>query len=107
MINGATPMEQDVIKNGYDDWVALLTYTGNRDMLNDPYAVWVEAFHVATLFERHGIIHAIQTQLELITPQEFDNVASMTIDEVKQVQLRMLQQVLDLIASKGLSRTCS
>lgn len=106
MINGAIPTEQDVIKNGYNDWVELLNYTGNSDMLNDPYNVWLEAFHVATLFERHGIIHAIQTQLQLITPQEFDDVASMSIDDVKQVQLRMLQQILDLIASKGLSRTC-
>jgi hypothetical protein len=40
------------IKTAYDDWVALLEHTGKTDMLKDPYQVWLEAYHVATLLAR-------------------------------------------------------
>lgn len=40
------------VKATYDDWVALLEHTGNTDMLKDPYAVWLEAFHAATMLAK-------------------------------------------------------
>jgi hypothetical protein len=106
MINGAEPhaRSNDVVKVAYNDWVELLNHAGAADMLKDPYNVWLEAFHVATLFERHGIMHALQTKLQLITPEEHDGAATLTVEAVKQIQMRMLRQVMDLIASKGLSR---
>jgi len=106
MINGAAhmPTGDDVVRSGFDDWVGLLNHTGNDDMLKDPYNVWLEAFHVATLFERHGIMHAIQTQLQLVQPQDYDDRVMLSVEEVKQIQLRLLQQILQLIASKGLAR---
>ena len=105
MINGIPPQRsRDVIKTAYDDWVELLRHTGDAGMLKDPYNVWLEAFHVATLFERHGIMHALQTELQLITPEEHDGSVTLTVEAVKQIQMRMLRQVMDLIVSKGLSR---
>ena len=105
MINGAGPRRsQDIVKTAYNDWVELLNHAGAADMLKDPYNVWLEAFHVATLFERHGIMHALQTELQLITPEEHDGAVTLTVEAVKQIQMRMLRQVMDLIASKGLSR---
>lgn len=105
MINGATHTRSpDVVETAYNDWVELLKHTGNADMLKDPYSIWLEAFHVATLFERHGMLHAIQTQIQLIQPEDFDGKVSISVEDAKQIQLRLLQSILGLIASKGLSR---
>ena len=104
MINGAKPRSLDIVKTGFDDWVELLEHTNNKQMLEDPYNVWLEAFHVGTLVERHGILHAIQTQLELVQPGEYDTGTLMTVEDIKQLQINLLQQVLNLIASKGLTR---
>lgn len=35
------------IEQEYKDWVALLKKTGNEDLLNDPYNIWLEAFSIA------------------------------------------------------------
>ena len=105
MSNTAQPPGNDVIKVAFDDWVELLLHTGNAEMLKDPYSIWLEAFHTATLFERHGVLHAIQTQMQLTQPEEFDDRAAISIDDAKQIQTRMLQSILSLIASKGLSRS--
>lgn len=107
MINGATPhvpRSNDIVKTGFDDWVELLQHTGNIEMLKDPYNVWEEAFHVGTLLERHGILHVIQTQVQLVQPNEHDIAVMMSVDDVKQLQIKLLQQVMDLVASKGLIR---
>lgn len=107
MINGAIPRSKDIVKSGFDDWVELLEYTGNAEMLKDPYNVWEEAFHVGTLIERHGMLHAIQTQVELVQPAEHDVAVMMSIDDVKQLQIKLLQQVIQIISSKGLTRKSS
>lgn len=106
MINGAEPRPRsnDVVKVAYDDWVELLAHTGNADVLKDPYSIWLESFNVATLFERHGILHAIQTQIQLAQPEEFDDLVSISVDDAKQIQIKLLQSIMSLIASKGLSR---
>ena len=106
MINGAEPhaRSNDVVKVAYNDWVELLKHTGNADILDDAYNVWLEAFNVATLFERHGILHAIQTQIQLVRPEEFDDLVSISVDDAKQIQIKLLQSIMGLIAAKGLSR---
>lgn len=104
MLNGAKPKSTDIVKTGFDDWLELLEHTGNKDLLEDPYNVWIEAFHVGTMIERHGILHVLQTQVQLLVPEEHDAVALMSIEDVKQIQLSLLKQVLELIASKGLQR---
>jgi hypothetical protein len=104
MINGAKVQGPDIVKNGYDDWIELLEHTGNKDLLDDPYNIWLEAFHVATLVERQGILNLIQTQVKLAEPREGDVAAIMSVMDVKQLQLNLLKQVIEVIASKGLHR---
>jgi len=36
-------------KKEFEDWVALLKRTGNEDMLNDPYNIWLEAWSLAQM----------------------------------------------------------
>lgn len=43
-------MDQKQIKQEFDSWVALLNKTGNSDMLQDPYNVWVEAWSLGWMF---------------------------------------------------------
>ena len=79
----------DVIKNGYHDWLELLQRTNSMSLLEDPYNIWLEAFTSATLFERIGVIHAIGKMLK----------DAKTLDEQN-----MLTKVITLIESKGLSK---
>jgi len=53
MTDNSTLCFDQQVKAAYDDWVELLEHTGNTDMLKDPYAVWVEAYHVATTLAKH------------------------------------------------------
>ena len=100
MINGHKPEQDDIVTTGYKDWVALLNQTGNSDLLKDPFNVWIEAFHVGTMLERVGVAHAIQTQVQLITPEDGDVAVFMTVDEVKQVQINLLKQILEIVERK-------
>lgn len=100
MMNIKYPTGQELVKTGYDDWVALLKRTGHTYMLDDPYGIWLEAFHAGTMLERHGCIHAIQTGVQLYA----DEVEPMTMtgEDIKQLQLNLLKQVIGIIESKGL-----
>jgi hypothetical protein len=53
MTNINTMSFEQQVKAAYDDWLALLEHTGNTDMLKDPYAIWLEAYHVATMLAKH------------------------------------------------------
>jgi hypothetical protein len=101
-----TAMKQapDLVKQGYDDWVELLTQTNHLELLSNPYDVWIEAFHVGTVLERVGCMHAIQTQVQLAMAEDFDDDATMSVTDIKQIQLSLIKQVLKIIESKGLSR---
>lgn len=46
---------EEQMKQEYHDWVALLTRTDNRDLLRDPYNVWVEAWQLATMLANKKI----------------------------------------------------
>lgn len=94
----------DIVKQGYDDWVDLLTRTNHLELLSNPYDVWIEAFHVGTMLERVGCMHALQTQIKLATPEEFDDKATMSVEDIKQLQINLLKQALQIIESKGLTR---
>ena len=48
--------QSDPIKVAYDDWVELLKHTKNDSMLQDSYGVWLEAFHVGSIFTRNQIL---------------------------------------------------
>jgi hypothetical protein len=94
----------DMVKLSYDDWVELLTHTNHLELLTNPYDVWIEAFHVGTMLERVGCMHAIQTQVQIAMAEDFDDDATMSVTDIKQIQLSLIKQVLKIIESKGLSR---
>jgi hypothetical protein len=101
-LNGKQP--PDIIKNGYDEWLELLERTQSMHLLSDPFNVWIEAFSVGAMLERYGIAHAIQTQIELASTDENDEQAILTLEEVRQVQINLLQQVLSLLTTQSLRR---
>ena len=78
-----------MIENGYKDWIDLLEHTNNKDLLNDPYNVWLEAFTTGTLLERVGVVHVINTIIaHAKTPEERS----------------ILQAVIAAVESKGIAR---
>lgn len=92
----------DIVRDGYENWIELLRRTSKEDLLTDPYNVWTEAFHVGTMLERHRVIHAIQTQIQLVRPEDFDDTLKVSVDDAKQLQISMLKQVIRIIEAKGL-----
>ena len=100
MINGKWPTGEELVKNGYNDWVSLLKRTDHLDMLNDPYNVWAEAFHVGTMLERLGCVHAIQTGVELYADEV--GPMMMTVEDIKQLQQNLLKQIIMIIEAKAL-----
>lgn len=42
-------IDEKRIKQEYDLWIELLEKTGNKDLLKDPYNVWLEAWHVSQI----------------------------------------------------------
>lgn len=83
-------MSNDIIANGYQDWIRCLEYLDKKDeILSNPFNVWVEAFETGTMIERLGVVHLIHQMM-----REAKN-----IDEQN-----MLQGVIDRVQSKGMSR---
>ena len=42
-------MPKDRIKKEYDDWISLLERRHAKELLDDPYNVWLEAWTVCSL----------------------------------------------------------
>ena len=42
-------MNEQLMKQEFDKWIALLEKTNNNDMLKDPYNIWVEAWSIAAM----------------------------------------------------------
>ena len=51
-----------------------------------------------------GCMHAIQTQVQIAMAEDFDDDATMSVTDIKQIQISLIKQVLKIIESKGLSR---
>lgn len=83
-----------IVQTAYNDWVELLKHTKNEHMLQDPYAVWLEAFHVSSIFERMSIANALQTQLSYIGMDDLDDKATITVAEAKQLQIGLLKKAV-------------
>jgi hypothetical protein len=107
MLNGAAPTQHvvvDIVKDGYDDWLELLKHTNNMQLLEDPYNIWLEAFHVGTMIERHSMLNLIQTQVQLLRPEEHDANAQISIEDAKQLQLNILKQIVAILTAAGMQR---
>lgn len=81
------------VKHAFDDWVRLLEHTSNRDMLKDPFSIWVEAFSVGGILMRERCRKAVETKLVEASTQEHDGITTLTVDEVKQLQNAMIRNV--------------
>lgn len=88
----------DPVQVAYDDWVALLKHTKNEQMLQDPFAVWLEAFHVGETFTRAHILSNLQRQITHLGTEDMDPQTTLTVEEAKQLQLSLYKQVLSLIS---------
>jgi len=42
-------MSHKDIRQSYEEWLKLLEETGNKDLLDDHFNVWLEAWHVASV----------------------------------------------------------
>lgn len=89
-----------IIENGYQDWLKLLEQTDNKDLLQDPFNVWIEAFHVATLLERHGIAHIVRQRMTVEDLPE-DAETTISVAAAKEAQRSLIAQIVTLIESKG------
>ena len=87
----------DMVELSYKDWVDLLTRTNHLELLSNPYDVWIEAFHVGSTLERRNCAHQIRTNLNLVVPEDFDDTVTMTVEEVKQLQIGLLKKVLEIL----------
>lgn len=87
----------DMVKLSYDDWVDLLTHTNHLELLSNPYDVWIEAFHTGGILERKNCAHQIRTSLTLVSSEDFDDDTTMSVTDVKQMQIGLLKKVLEIL----------
>lgn len=90
---------KDVVKISYDEWLDLLKTTDNSTLIDDPYNVWVEAFHVGRVLERRLCMHTIQSEVQLYAGEA--ETMGMTADDLQQLQQNLLKQILKIIETMG------
>lgn len=83
----------------FKDWLDILKRANGLDLLQDPYGIWLEAFHAGTMLERQRCAYVIQTQLLVAPLEEFDGVATMTVHDAKQLQHSVIKQAIAAIAA--------
>lgn len=47
-------MDEEQCRKEYEDWLSLLERRNAKDLLDDPYNVWLEAWSVATVKLRNA-----------------------------------------------------
>ena len=87
----------DMVKMSFDDWVDLLTHTNHLELLSNPYDVWIEAFHVGSILERRNCAYQIRTSMGLVSSEDFDDDTTMSVTDVKQMQIGLLKKVLEIL----------
>jgi hypothetical protein len=100
-VEAAMKQPIDMVKLSYDDWVDLLTQTNHLELLSNPYDVWIEAFHTGGILERKNCAHQIRTSMQLVSVEDFDDDTSLSVTDVKQMQIALLKQVLTIIESSS------
>jgi len=88
--------EQQVMHH-FEEWLNLLSQTNNMDLLDSPINVWVEAYQVGAIFERHRILVALQTVLQPPRlPEEFKGDISgmeQMVERIRKIVLSVIHQV--------------
>lgn len=87
----------NMVELSYKDWVDLLTRTNHLELLSNPYDVWIEAFHVGSVLERRNCAHQIRTSLGLVSSEDFDDGTTMSVADVKQLQIGLIKKVLEIL----------
>jgi len=87
------------IKKAFDEWVALCNHTGNKQLVKDPYSVWLEAFTVGGILMRQRCKHAIESALVVASNEEHDNVVHLSVTDVKNIQNQMIEKAKSAIDS--------
>jgi hypothetical protein len=93
----------DMVKLSYEDWVDLLTQTNHLELLSNPYDVWIEAFHTGSILERKNCAHQIRTSMHLVSVEDFDDDTTMSVTDIKQMQIGLLKKVLEILEPTGSS----
>jgi hypothetical protein len=96
-VEEAMKQAPDMVKMSFDDWVDLLTHTNHLELLSNPYDVWIEAFHVGSILERRNCAHQIRTSLGLISSEDFDDDTTMSVTDIKQMQIGLIKKVLEIL----------
>lgn len=89
-----------IIENSYNDWLKLLEQTDNKDLLQDPFNIWIEAFHVGTMLERHGVAHIIRQKMHIEDLPD-DDITVISVASAKEMQRNLIAQIVTLVESKG------
>jgi hypothetical protein len=90
---------ETLIKQSFDDWTHLLAMTKNKDLLDDPFSIWYEAFETARILERIDCQAIIQTAF-VIPDVEGDDTKKITIKEAKDQQRELIEKIIDALQNK-------
>ena len=50
-------MDENTCKREFDEWVKLLELHSARDLMQDPYNIWLEAWSVCSILKDNGKPH--------------------------------------------------
>jgi hypothetical protein len=90
---------ETLIKQSFDDWTHLLAMTKNKDLLDDPFSIWYEAFETARILERIDCQAIIQTAF-VIPDVEGDDKQKITIEEAKNQQRELIEKIVETLQHK-------
>lgn len=81
----------------FEEWLELLSKTNHMELLENPINVWVEAYTVGALFERHRISMTLQAVLTPPKmPEGFEgSTADMNqmLDKIRKIIVSVVHQV--------------
>ena len=86
-----------MIEQSYKEWLELLASTNNEDLLQDPYNVWIEAFHVSKVLCQQDILTKVQAKFQPAQMNGEGRAMLMGKHDIEQLQLKTLQQILQII----------
>jgi hypothetical protein len=88
-------MAKDIVSDSYKEWLDLLKSTNNMELIDDPYNVWIEAFHVGRVLERQLCMSTIQNEVQLYADEA--QTMSLSGEDLQQLQQNLLKQILKII----------
>lgn len=93
---------ENLIKESYDDWVHLLGMTKHKDLLDDPFSIWYEAFETARILERIDCQAVIQTSFP-INIEPGDDKKKISIEDAKVQQKELIEKIIEALQNKHIN----